>query len=567
MRISTRLYSMIILVVMTIFGLSIFTLSRIDMVDSAASNAKNVILPKKAMLDDIQFTLLRYQTTTLRKIVATDPAEQKSLDDEFVEMDTAFPAMLASFRKTIHSDAEAATFSAFIRSLHNFAAARATVVAALARDDHSAAVAAVPPAREALVAAFGALAKVVAINSDAAIADASRAGEAYHAAWTVTLIVGIAAILVMVTAGLWTLRSITIPIKAKVAVMQRLAQGDLAITVDGIGRRDEIGELATALNSVIVNLNTTAEIARAVADGDLTVSPTPLSDRDTLGIALQTMVAKLRTIVTDTMAAASHVATGSQQLSAAAQQLSDGSSRQAAASEQASASMEQMAANVKQTADNAGETEAIARQSADDAATSGATVGRAVNAMQTIAQKISIVQEIARQTDLLALNAAVEAARAGEHGRGFAVVAAEVRKLAERSQTAAIEISVLSSDTVTAAVDAGNMLSKLVPNIRRTAELVDEITAACREQDIGTEQINQAIGELDRVTQQAAAGSEQVFSTSKDLSLQAERLQASIAFFDTGMNDRVHLIDGAVRRKMTRHNDTGLVVARGRHAA
>ncbi len=193
--------------------------------------------------------------------------------------------------------------------------------------------------------------------------------------------------------------------------------------------------------------------------------------------------------------------------------------------------MEEMAANVKQNAENASQTETIARQSAQDAEASGIAVGRAVEAMQTIAQKITIVQEIARQTDLLALNAAVEAARAGEHGRGFAVVASEVRKLAERSQAAAAEIGTLSADTVKAAQQAGDMLGKLVPDIKKTAGLVEEITAACREQDVGSGQINQAIQQLDKVTQQNASASEQVSATSEELATQAEKLQATIAYF------------------------------------
>jgi methyl-accepting chemotaxis protein len=280
-----------------------------------------------------------------------------------------------------------------------------------------------------------------------------------------------------------------------------------------------------------VALRGTAAAADAIADGDLTVEVKRLSERDQLGLALERMLLKLREVVADALAAATNVSAGSQQLSSSAEELSQGATEQASSTEEASASMEEMAANIKQTADNAGQTEKIARQSAEDAEASGQAVGRAVEAMRTIAEKITIVQEIARQTDLLALNAAVEAARAGEHGRGFAVVASEVRKLAERSQTAATEISALSSQTVRTAQDAGEMLSRLVPDIKKTAELVEEISAACREQDIGGDQVNQAIQQLDKVTQQNASASEEMSATSEELAAQAEQLQASIAFF------------------------------------
>ena len=287
-------------------------------------------------------------------------------------------------------------------------------------------------------------------------------------------------------------------------------------------------------------------IANAVAVGDLTRTAKVHSNDEVgdLVEALNGTVEKLREVVGQVATAAENMSAGSQELSASAEQLSQGSTEQAASTEEASASMEEMAANVKQNAENASTTEKMAGQSAKDAEASGIAVGKAVDAMQTIAQKINIVQEIARQTDLLALNAAVEAARAGEHGRGFAVVASEVRKLAERSQAAAAEIGTLSVDTVKVAQEAGAMLAKLVPDIKKTAELVEEITAACREQDVGSSQINQAIQQLDKVTQQNAAASEEVSATSEELAAQAEQLQSTIAFFKT--DDHVAVTDRAV---------------------
>lgn len=270
-----------------------------------------------------------------------------------------------------------------------------------------------------------------------------------------------------------------------------------------------------------------------VADGDLT-KMAEITNKDEIGALLgnvNVMIERLRGVVADALSASDNVSAGSQELSASSEQVSQGATEQAASAEEASASMEEMAANIKQNADNAAQTEKIARQSAKDAEMSGEAVTRAVGAMRTIAEKISIVQEIARQTDLLALNAAVEAARAGEHGKGFAVVASEVRKLAERSQSAAAEIGQMSGDTVKAAAEAGDMLNRLVPDIRKTAELVSEISAACREQDIGASQINEAIQQLDKVTQQNAGASEQMSATSEELAAQAEELQASIAFF------------------------------------
>ncbi len=248
------------------------------------------------------------------------------------------------------------------------------------------------------------------------------------------------------------------------------------------------------------------------------------------GLLMGIMVTRSVTgVLGEVKTVADTVAAASQEMSSGSEELSQGATEQASSIEEASSSMEQMASNIRQNADNAQQTEKIAVKSAGDARAGGKAVAETVNAMKQIAEKISIIEEIARQTNLLALNAAIEAARAGEHGKGFAVVAAEVRKLAERSQTAAAEISELSGTSVEVAEKAGEMLEKLVPDIQKTAELVEEISAASNEQNTGAEQINKAIQQLDQVIQQNAGASEELASTSEELSSQAEQLKAAVA--------------------------------------
>ncbi len=267
--------------------------------------------------------------------------------------------------------------------------------------------------------------------------------------------------------------------RAIISELQRLIEASTAGQLDERGAAGRfVGDFAKLvagingmLDAIILPIAEGNRVLKLVSEGDLRqyVTIDCEGDHEKMKDAINALVENLSNVASGIASAADQVADGSQQLSSAAEQLSQGVSEQAASGEEASASMEEMAANIKQNADNAAQTEKIARQSSKDAEASGEAVNKAVNAMRTIAEKISIVQEIARQTDLLALNAAVEAARAGEHGRGFAVVASEVRKLAERSQQAAAEISGLSGETVKVATEAGEMLSKLVPDIRKTA--------------------------------------------------------------------------------------------------
>ena len=285
-----------------------------------------------------------------------------------------------------------------------------------------------------------------------------------------------------------------------------------------------------------------------IGDGDLSIS-CAMDGKDEISHLFNTMsemTAKLRGVIGTVQVAADSVTDGSGELNSAATNISEGASQQAASVEETSSSMEQMSSNIQNNTDNSQQTEKIAAKAASDAQEGGQAVSQAVTAMKEIAAKISIIEEIARQTNLLALNAAIEAARAGEHGKGFAVVAAEVRKLAERSQSAAGEIGQLSSSSVEVAERAGGIISKLVPDIQKTAELVQEISVSSGEQSQGASQINQALQQLDQVIQQNAGASEEMASTASDLSSHAQRLQEAVGIFNLGST-------GAVSSQASRH--------------
>jgi methyl-accepting chemotaxis protein len=294
------------------------------------------------------------------------------------------------------------------------------------------------------------------------------------------------------------------------------------------------------ITSITQSLSQAKTAIEAVAEGDLTVNIT-IKNHDEIGELLEhlsSMVDKLKGVMAYVTTASDNIASASQQMSVSSQQVSQGATEQAASAEEVSASMEQMTASIQQNSDNAQQTEKIALQAADDIKTGSQVVNQAVDSMKIIAEKISIVGEIARQTNLLALNAAVEAARAGEHGRGFAVVAAEVRKLAERSQIASGEIDALSKSSVLVADKSGRLLEQIVPNIQKTSRLVQEISASSMEQNAGAEQVNNAIQQLNQVIQQNAAASEEMAASSEELSKQAEQLQEMIAFFRLDSSSR-----------------------------
>lgn len=308
-------------------------------------------------------------------------------------------------------------------------------------------------------------------------------------------------------------------------------------------------------------------ITRSISEGDLTVKiDAKRASAQSILTAMNRMTRRLQDVVTHVQLTTNNVAFGSENLSSNAEEMSQGVAEQASASEEALSSIEQMTANIKQNSENAQQTEKIAIKAAEDARKSGEAAEENLAAMHDIAQKIAMIEEIARKTHILSLNATIEAAKAQEYGKGFGVVASEVRALASRAQDAAVEIGNLVHVSMTVAERAGEMMKKLVPDIQRTAELVKEISAASAEQSSGATQINRAIQQLDQVTQQNSAVSEEIASAAEELAAHAEQLQKAIAFFTIAAKKGAAK-HARSRRKRNREAEDAAQKTSKRHAA
>ena len=492
LRIGVRLGLGFGFVLVLLVTISILSITRVGQINHEIGDMVTDKFPKTVWANDIIDQVNVVARATRNALLVNTPEEAQRELARIPEASKVITERIEQFDKTILSEEGKKHLSRMVDARKEYVAdlgALRDAINAGKRDEASTLL--MTEMRKSQADYLAAINEVIKFQTELMTQSGKDADALAAQTQTIILWLAIAATLLAACFAWWVTVSITRPVNQAVGAANRLADGDLTVNVNA-DSKDEVGMLMTAL---------------------------------------QNMIAKLSGTITEVRTAADNLSNAAGQVSATAQSLSQSSSEQAASVEETTSSMEEMTASIAQNTENAKVTDGIASKAAVEAGEGGEAVTQTVDAMKSIAQKISIIDDIAYQTNLLALNAAIEAARAGEHGKGFAVVAAEVRKLAERSQVAAQEIGNLAGSSVKLAERAGTLLHEMVPSIKKTSDLVQEIAAASQEQTAGVGQINSAMGQLNQATQQNASASEELAATAEEMGAQAEQLQQLMAFF------------------------------------
>ena len=513
--------------------LGIMNVIQMKTINKNTESIANRWMPSIYSIGQMNVNVLDVRRYLYRHVMTNTMEDKLFTERKIEELQRVLAENESNYKKNISTDEGQQLFSDYKKAWGDYIVINSGIMKASRENQSDMLLALMKSSLEPYDKVLGVLNKAILLNNKGGNNEFEHSKKEYSSSVMIIISILILVISFGVIIGFFISGTISSGIKKVQEAARKLAKGDLTFDMES-NSKDEIGLLMIDFNKLKEANLMIVENAKKVAGGDLTVTLVKRSDNDELMIALSDMVERLGEIVIRISESAENVSIGSGQLSSTSAEIAHGANEQASSAEEISSSIEEMASTIQQNTDNAVQTEKVSTLTAQEILEVSNSSQKSLEAIRTIVEKIRVINDIAEKTDILAINAAIEAARAGEHGKGFAVVAAEVRKLAETSQKAAIEINNLSSSSLKVTEASGEQLLKIIPDIQKTATLVKEIAAASMEQSSGADQITKAIEQLSQVTQQNSAAAEEMSSTSEELSSQAETLKEIISFFNTG---------------------------------